>query len=272
MSPKQKPLISLVTTTLNCERAIQGTATSIASQTSDDFEWVIQDSLSTDKTLLRATEMLPSVKIESRKDRSIYEGMNNAVERCSGEWVLFIQAGDWLAGKHTLENLAKSLRGLCNADFAICPVIEVSIEGVANLRKPDCPKDKLRQLTLGSLNSNRKPWLADLPCHQGILTRRSVFAKLRFDTSIRISADWSHLFQAISRGHEPTLLDTPPIAWYPNGGFSYENSDIWIQDVMKICERYTSKKEVEAHFREALNYHNELCTSRRQRRRILETI
>ena len=98
------PLISVVTTTLNCQSDIEITAASIACQSIQPYEWIIQDACSTDQTTARATNIFPAARIYSESDSGIYDAMNKAVKNCKGDWIYFLQAGDFFEELKTLSN------------------------------------------------------------------------------------------------------------------------------------------------------------------------
>lgn len=248
----KKPVFSVITTTRNCQEDIVVTAKSIRSQTFRSLEWIIQDCVSTDHTLEFAEKIFPDVKIASTPDDGIYDAMNKATGRCLGNWILFLQAGDWLAGRDVLRIIDSQL--LRETEIGFAPVFEVSIEGHISLRQPSFASQKLKRLKAAGLTELQPHFLENMPCHQGVLMRRELFDDLKFDSSFIVSADWHHLFRAVAMGCREQLLHTP-LSWYPNGGFSFENSDLWIKDVIRICKEYTQASLVDAHFEEALRYH-----------------
>jgi len=84
------------------ERAI----TSICNQTFKDFEIVIQDNLSQDEeTLLVFEKFARDISIERAPDKGIYDAFNKALKRCSGDWILFLGADDFLADEKVLEKI-----------------------------------------------------------------------------------------------------------------------------------------------------------------------
>jgi hypothetical protein len=63
------------------------------------------------------------------------------------------------------------------------------------------------------------------------------------------------------------------LSWYPNGGFSFENSDQWVGDVISIAKTFSSDHEsVDAYFADALERHRQDCFQRRRRRLALNRI
>lgn len=268
------PLISVVTTTLNCQSEIEITAASIACQSNHPYEWIIQDACSTDQTIARATNIFPASKVYSENDHGIYDAMNKAVHNCKGDWIYFLQAGDFFASYNSLEILIYAIACNSDAHILISPVWEVAINGDINLRVPGSITDKYYSLRDGSFAQSQNHWLTDMPCHQGIIVKRELLESIKFDTNMKVSADWDHLLKCISLGFKAKELNIPPISWYPNGGYSYENSDMWITNVIEICSKYADPSKVQEHFSESLLYHKKLKRERMLRqsqiKRLLE--
>jgi len=268
-TPLAAPLVSVVTTTFNAASELGVTAASLASQRSVAFEWVVQDGGSSDSTasLVQASNI--PVRWKQQADRGIYDAVNKAIPRCSGEWVLVLQAGDWLAGADALQRLLASV-DLPATDLIVAPFMETLIDGTTVRRDPANPSRKLKSLRDGSFRHPGPHWLSGMPSHQGLLLRREWCERFPFDTSFRISADWLQMFNAIAAGARVAMSDQL-LSWYPNGGFSYENSNLWIEDVMRVAKQFQpDHTAVEAYFAEALAHHRQLTLKRRQGRQGLQ--
>ena len=106
-----KPLISIITVTLNPGAMLKETLDSIASQSFPDCEWIIKDGNSKDGSLevVKGFARYP-VKLEVRPDKSIYDAMNQAVQYAEGEYIHFLNAGDLYAGPEVLAQVAAAIR------------------------------------------------------------------------------------------------------------------------------------------------------------------
>lgn len=107
---KHFPTFSIITITLNNYGGLKKTYKSIKKQTLTDFQWIVIDGGSTDKTLdfLRQERSATrSHKIPfnfiSEPDNGIYDAMNKGIEQSKGHYLIFLNAGDELAYKDTLE-------------------------------------------------------------------------------------------------------------------------------------------------------------------------
>jgi len=91
----QRPLISIITPSFHAAKTIGETLDSVLPQLLGDVEHLLIDACSTDRTLEIAAKY-PHLSVRSEHDRGIYDGMNKGAALAEGEWLLFLQADDWL--------------------------------------------------------------------------------------------------------------------------------------------------------------------------------
>jgi glycosyltransferase involved in cell wall biosynthesis len=267
----ERPLISIVSLTLNCAEALALTATSLQMQDHPSFEWIIQDGGSTDDTLSVVEATNVPYLIYQEADAGIYDAANRSIRHCRGEWVLFLHAGDWLAGPKALSNVMKSV-DLNQTDLIITDFIEILIDGTITRRHPANPADKLRHLRSGGFQAPGLHWLSNMPSHQGMILRRNWLERFPFSMDLKISADWFQMFSVIDAGAKVAMTGEL-LSWYSNGGFSFENSDQWIEDVISIAKSfYSDHQAVDMYFVDALERHRQDCFQRRRRRLALNRL
>ncbi|MFH0808034.1 MAG: glycosyltransferase family 2 protein [archaeon] len=98
------PFISIITVCYNEEKNIKKTCDSIASQKYKNFEWIVIDGKSTDKTLsIIKKYKTHTTLITSEKDTGVYNAMNKGITKAKGEYLLFLNGGDYLKDKNTLQ-------------------------------------------------------------------------------------------------------------------------------------------------------------------------
>jgi len=94
----QKPIIlSIITIVLNGENHIEQTIKSVISQKISSVEFLIKDGLSTDNThqiIEQYSHLIDKVIIQ--KDEGISQAFNQAIASASGDYILFVNADDWL--------------------------------------------------------------------------------------------------------------------------------------------------------------------------------
>ncbi len=92
-----KPLFTIITPTLNAGSTLADALASVRDQTGEiAFEHLLLDGGSTDDTL-KVAAGFDFVATSSEKDRGLYDAMNKGAARAAGEWLVFLQADDWLA-------------------------------------------------------------------------------------------------------------------------------------------------------------------------------
>lgn len=95
MLKNNKYKISIITAAYNAESCIQNLIESLRTQHDKDFEWVVVDGASTDKTLEILNEVKDlNIKIISEPDFGIYDALNKGIKACSGEYYLVAGADD----------------------------------------------------------------------------------------------------------------------------------------------------------------------------------
>jgi glycosyltransferase involved in cell wall biosynthesis len=103
------PKYSIITVCLNAKNGLIQTFHSIEQQVFDNFEWIVVDGGSADGTV-DAVRDYPRVNhLISEPDEGIYDAMNKGIKVSSGEYLLFLNAGDWLYSKETLLDMEKKL-------------------------------------------------------------------------------------------------------------------------------------------------------------------
>lgn len=100
---------SILTITLNAEKFLEKTLSSVASQTFTDYEHLLWDGGSTDNTLAIARKF-PQVQIIEGKDEGLSDAMNKIALRASGEFLLHLHADDFLAHEKALLFVDTALR------------------------------------------------------------------------------------------------------------------------------------------------------------------
>ena len=98
---ENNPKISIITVSYNSEVVIEPTIKSILNQTFIDFEYLIIDGNSKDRTVeiiksyeSKFKEKNISYKWVSEPDNGIYDAMNKGILMSNGQWCNFMNTGD----------------------------------------------------------------------------------------------------------------------------------------------------------------------------------
>ena len=98
--------LSLITINRNNVEGLRKTIKSVIAQTLDGFEYIVIDGASTDGSVdvIKQYENKISYWV-SEPDKGIYNAMNKGIARAQGEYVLFLNSGDYLVDKNVLVNV-----------------------------------------------------------------------------------------------------------------------------------------------------------------------
>jgi glycosyltransferase involved in cell wall biosynthesis len=89
-----QPLFTIITPTLNASGTLEDAVCSAMGQ-GIECEHLIMDGCSSDRTL-EIAQSFPHLIVHSGRDRGLYDAMNRGAFFARGEWLIFLQADDWL--------------------------------------------------------------------------------------------------------------------------------------------------------------------------------
>lgn len=206
MTSTAAPWVSIVTASFNAEATILDLAESLAGQSFRDFEWILQDGLSEDRTVELAVSVRDSnCKPRSERDRGIYDALNTAISRAQGEYLLFLGADDVLHDPSTLEILNTAAGG------AHPPLLL----GSAKYDSGEVFESRLGFQTR----------IMNTVHHQGALYHRSLFDSFKYDQRFPIVADYELNYICASAGTTAMRVDTT-IADCGDNGASRSGSEV----------------------------------------------
>ncbi|MCW3084667.1 MAG: glycosyl transferase [Bacteroidetes bacterium] len=109
-----QPKISIITVVYNGAGLIERTIKSVLAQTYPNIEYIIIDGASSDGTLAIIEKYQAKIALtHSGRDNGIYDAMNRGLKDATGDYVLFMNAGDELFSNDTIERVFKTAE---NAD------------------------------------------------------------------------------------------------------------------------------------------------------------
>jgi len=98
--------ISVITVCWNCVGDIEKTLKSVIGQTYPNIEYIIVDGASTDGTLEIVERYRDNIStLISEPDGGIYNAMNKGVRVATGQWCIFMNAGDVFASKDVVSEM-----------------------------------------------------------------------------------------------------------------------------------------------------------------------
>lgn len=221
------PLFSIITVTWNAEQTLPVTLESVRSQTCGLYEYIIMDGLSTDRTVELAREAaIPGAKIVSEKDRGLYDAMNKAMAIATGDYLVFLNAGDTFSSPETLQEIADTIM---DNDY---PGIVYGQTRVVNSRREPLGERHLRapeRLTLESFAEGM------VVCHQAFIVLRKITDS--YDLRYRYSADYEWCIRCLQRSRRNAYVDGYIID-YLSEGVTTANRRKSLIERFKIMAKY----------------------------------
>lgn len=204
--------ISVVTIAFNEEKNIRRTIESVLNQTSNDFEYILCDGKSTDKTVEIANSYIDafekkgiSFQIWSEKDKGIYDAMNKGIEHSKGEYVHFLNAGDWYFDSNVISNVVEKILETNSPDVIYGDIVYVE-RGVV-LRQSTDHNNLARGMTMA---------------HPSTFVANHILKEKFFDIQYKIAADYNLLLELYLEKKSFSNIHIP-ISYFELDGVSATN-------------------------------------------------
>ena len=224
MQPSE-PTVSIITAVRNGLPFVEETIESVLSQTYPAIEYIVVDGGSTDGTLdvVRRNGARIAHWI-SEPDRGISDAFNKGLRLASGDYLMFLNADDWLASPDAITLLVEAARA------RNCPQV---IYGDCDLYD----RDTRSFLYRASIPYERAALLggAALP-HPGLLTHRDYFnLHGEFDESFRIAMDYEFFLRGVPQTgahHVPGLVTN-----VRGGGISTRDENRVVNEIIAALKK-----------------------------------
>jgi glycosyltransferase involved in cell wall biosynthesis len=216
-------LISIVIATKNSERTLSRCLESILNQDQHNFEVLVQDGCSTDRTLEILAGFLASsdrLVVSSEPDNGIYDAVNKAIRRSQAEWVYVLGSDDWLHDNSVLADVGHFLAETpCDLVYG-----DVVLTG-------DSPLGRSGSRYRGAVQACEL--VESNICQQAIFYRRSSLVEFGlFDTRFQVCADWAVNLKYFAKG-EPVYYDRA-VACFSTGGASKNVDRVFLEEFCTI--------------------------------------
>ena len=201
------PMFSIITVCFNAGSTIRPTLESVDAQTCRLYEHIIVDGASKDDTLaIAAAHSNPLRRVVSEPDRGIYDAMNKGLGMATGEYVIFLNAGDSFHSGDVLQKLADAAM---NHDF---PGV---IYGQTDLVDDSRQRLGERHLRAPEVLTYRSFAHGMLVCHQAFVALRRITAP--FDLRYRFSADYDWCIRCLQHSRHNHYVDTVLVDYLSEG-------------------------------------------------------
>lgn len=205
-----KPLVSIITPSLNSERFIRDNVRSILDQTYANIEHIIVDGGSKDKTLSIVTDLDPSAIVMSEPDKGISDAFNKGISIASGDIIAILNSDDYYAHNQVVQQIVEI--------FISQPHVWM-IYG--RVRCVDRESGKTLAI-YGEQFSSDKMKKEIITSHPAVFAKKEVYEKVGlFSLEYKVCMDHDY-FLRVTKLYDPYFIDEilTIMRW---GGFSAKN-------------------------------------------------
>lgn len=223
--------VTIITVCYNAEKHIRDTMISVLEQEYCNIEYLVIDGKSKDNTVYIAQqcrELYPHMNccIISEKDNGIYDAMNKGIDLATGEWILFMNAGDKFHSSKVV-----SLFFSKKYDERVSAVYGNTVR-IHNGKRIFVEGKPLWEIRKGF----------PLPfCHQSIFVRCCYLKEKGFDTAYKQAADYKFFcemyLQKVYFEHIDVIVSD-----YLMGGISETNTVFHLNEKIHIREELGIQK------------------------------
>ena len=203
--------VTVITVARNARNDLRRTMESVARLSYPDVEYIVVDGASTDGTV-EMLEKSKGVRWTSEADRGIYDAMNKGVTKATGEWVIFMNAGDRFASDDVIERVFSHPE----TDAADVIYGDVVKRGTVCSASPE-PVDGHRMFF----------------CHQSCIARCKCLIDTPFDISHRMSADFKWVKMMIKQGRRLVYVPVA-VSEFDTGGVTNTSRSRGLADNMRV--------------------------------------
>lgn len=250
------PVLSIITINYNNARGLQKTMDSVLHQRFSNYEYIVIDGGSSDgsKQIIEQHKSKLTYWV-SEADKGIYNAMNKGIKQANGDYLLFLNSGDYLTDK---DILTKVFASKLNADIAYGNMLIEKADGT--LQQGYMPsKITLKQMVVDTL------W------HPVSFIKKSLFDKYGlYNEDYKIVADYDFFFKTIIKNAVSTQYLNLTISVYNLTGLSSlpENKAKEQAERKKVMESYLSPELLQV----AEKYRHELTIKPSLLKRILNRL
>lgn len=187
-----QPKISVVTVCYNAVNDIEKTILSVINQSYPNIEYLIIDGGSTDGTMDVVNKYKDKIDvIVSEPDKGIYDAMNKGIDRATGDWINFMNAGDMFWEKKSILKV-----------FAASG-IDDGLDVIYGYQVHSFPYGCFVRKRLDLTNFDHFMPIG----HPASFVKAKLLKECHFDCKFRIAADYNFFYTAYKNGKKFKAVD-----------------------------------------------------------------
>lgn len=241
---------SIIVVCRNAGEKLQKTIASIREQTETDYEIIVQDGLSTDGSVEKLCTGV-DLKLFRERDEGIYDAMNRAVSHAAGQYLFFLNCGDYFADKEVLAGVRREIEKHGKTAVPGTDNGKQNRGGEKKRARPMIFYGNIVERSTGAhVMSN--PVIDDfacyrnVPCHQACFYDRRLLVKRGFRTCYRVRADYEHFLWCYYRARASMVYMPLTVVSYEGEGFSEDKNNRKRSAVehAHIVKKYMSRRQI----------------------------
>ncbi|RAP32262.1 glycosyltransferase [Candidatus Marinamargulisbacteria bacterium SCGC AG-414-C22] len=200
------PLLSIITVVLNAKNDLSDTLKSIREQCFKDIEVIVIDGGSTDGTDVVIADNTDLITYSvSEPDNGIYDAMNKGILAAKGNWITFLNAGDYYVSSDRLSTVFKNISTQHHFIYGDMFLLTEKGEKIRYL--------KAEKLTQKSITKGM------IACHQAMFVRREKCPHYLLD--LRHQGDLNWVMDILDTVAEKNICYVDcDLVYFKAGGFS----------------------------------------------------
>lgn len=223
------PVVSIVVPAYNAEKTILETIQSIQAQTFADFELIVINDGSTDRTLeILSTVEDPRLKVFSYENGGLPVARNRGIQQSTGQFISFIDADDlWTADKLEAQLTALEQHPKAGVAYSWTSFIDENSQFLYTRDPLPYTGDVYPRLLIENFISSGS----------NILVRRALIeAAGEFDPALKSAEDWDYYLRLAARA-EFVLVPQYQILYRRSSQSMTSKVDVMEQYILTVTER-----------------------------------
>ena len=197
---------SIITVNYNNKEGLRKTIESVIHQTFRDFEFIIIDGGSTDGSVDVLKEYDSQIDFwVSEPDGGIYQGMNKGIVKATGEYLNFMNSGDYFYSSDILEKVSNYQS---DADFIVGKDYHYNDETHQGHASIQPPRTTMMHFFMATLD------------HQSTFIKRGLFKDSLYDESYQLVSDWIFFTEKIVKEQKKVQFIPDIVCRREEGGIS----------------------------------------------------
>lgn len=233
---------SIITCTYNAADTCERTFTSVLHQTYPYVEHLILDGKSKDDTLAKIEKYKNlneedgkrhTVECVSEPDKGLYDAMNKGIAKATGDYLLFLNAGDTFPTENTLMQIVDSL-----GKNASLPAVLYGDTDIVDMNGNFVRHRRLSPPENLSWRSFKQGMLV---CHQAFYVRTDLAKNIAYDLQYRFSADVDWCIRIMKEAEKmqlPLHNVHQVVVNYLEGGLTDKNHRDSLKERFRLMSRH----------------------------------